>query len=124
MDEHNHIMELLGAFLTGVVGPILYLLIDRYKRQQIDKKRDKVKETIVNTIKLITEEIEEIRNEFESCRVWISQFHNGGNFYPTDKSIPKVLNILRSYKTRTHLQYHIFSIIFLVHFTHTLLIIC
>ena len=49
MDEHNHIMELLGAFLTGVVGPILYLLIDRYKRQQIDKKRDKVKETIVNT---------------------------------------------------------------------------
>ena len=81
MDEHNHIMELLGAFLTGVVGPILYLLIDRYKRQQIDKKRDKVKETIVNTV-LITEEIEEIRNEFESCRVWISQFHNGGIFIP------------------------------------------
>ena len=88
MDEHNHIMELLGAFLTGVVGPILYLLIDRYKRQQIDKKRDKVKETIVNTA-LITEEIEEIREEFESCRVWISQFHNGGNFYPTGKSIQK-----------------------------------
>ena len=81
-------MELLGAFLTGVVGPILYLFVSKYLQKEKDKKRDKVKETIVNTA-LITEEIEEIREEFESCRVWISQFHNGGNFYPTGKSIQK-----------------------------------
>ena len=81
-------MELLGAFLTGVVGPILYLLIDKYKRQHQDKKRDKVKETIANT-NLINDELEEIREEFKSDRVWISQFHNGGNFYPTGKSIQK-----------------------------------
>ena len=81
-------MELLGAFLTGVVGPILYLLIDRYKRQHQDKKRDKVRETIANT-NLINDELEEIREEFKSDRVWISQFHNGGNFYPTGKSIQK-----------------------------------
>ena len=81
-------MELLGAFLTGVVGPILYLLIDKYKRQNQDKKRDKVRETIVNT-NLINDELEEIREEFKSDRVWISQFHNGGNFYPTGKSIQK-----------------------------------
>ena len=86
--EHFHTMELLGAFLTGVVGPILYLLISKHLQREKDKKRDKVKETIVNTA-LITEEIEEIREEFESCRVWISQFHNGGNFYPTGKSIQK-----------------------------------
>ena len=30
-----------------------------------------------------------MREEFQSCRVWISQFHNGGNFYPTGKSIQK-----------------------------------
>ena len=81
-------MELLGAFLTGVVGPVLYLLIDKYKRQHNDKKRDKVKETIANT-NLINDELEEIREEFKSDRVWISQFHNGGNFYPTGKSIQK-----------------------------------
>ena len=81
-------MELLGAFLTGVVGPILYLIISKHLAKQQEKKRDKVKETIVNTA-LITDEIEEMREEFESCRVWISQFHNGGNFYPTGKSIQK-----------------------------------
>ena len=81
-------MELLGAFLTGVVGPILYLLIDKYKRQHQDKKRDKVRETIANT-NLINDELEEIREDFGSDRVWISQFHNGGNFYPTGKSIQK-----------------------------------
>ena len=86
--EHFHTMELLGAFLTGVVGPILYLLISKHLQREKDRKRDKVKETIVNTA-LITDEIEEMREEFESCRVWISQFHNGGNFYPTGKSIQK-----------------------------------
>ena len=85
---HNHYMELLGAFLTGVVGPILYLLIDRYKKQHQDKKRDKVRETIANT-NLINDELEEMREEFKADRVWISQFHNGGNFYPTGKSIQK-----------------------------------
>lgn len=88
MESDPNVMELLGAFLTGVVGPILYLFVSKYLQKEKDKKRDKVKETIVNTA-LITEEIEEIREEFESCRVWISQFHNGGNFYPTGKSIQK-----------------------------------
>ena len=81
-------MELLGAFLTGVVGPIMYLLISKYMQKEKDKKRDKVKENIANT-SLISDELEEIREEFKSDRVWISQFHNGGNFYPTGKSIQK-----------------------------------
>lgn len=81
-------MELLGAFLTGIVGPILYLLIDRYISIRKESKKDKVKETISNTC-IINDELEEIREEFNSDRVWISQFHNGGNFYPTGKSIQK-----------------------------------
>ena len=81
-------MELLGAFLTGVVGPILYLVISKHLAKQSEKKRDKVKETIVDST-LITDELEEIREEFKCDRVWISQFHNGGNFYPTGKSIQK-----------------------------------
>ena len=88
MESSPNVMELLGAFLTGVVGPILYLIISKHLAKQQEKKRDKVKETIVNTA-LITDEIEEMREEFQSCRVWISQFHNGGNFYPTGKSIQK-----------------------------------
>ena len=86
--EHYHIMELLGAFLTGVVGPVLYLLISKYLQKEKDKKRDKVKENI-SSVSLISDELEEIREENKADRVWIAQFHNGGNFYPTGKSIQK-----------------------------------
>ena len=81
-------MELLGAFLTGVVGPVLYLLISRYLQKQKDKTRDIVKENI-SSVSLISDELEDIREEFKGDRVWITQFHNGGNFYPTGKSIQK-----------------------------------
>ena len=81
-------MELLGAFLTGVVGPIMYLLISRHLHKSKEKNRDVIKEAIVD-ITQINNEIDEIREEFGGDRVWISQFHNGGNFYPTGKSIQK-----------------------------------
>ena len=81
-------MELLGAFLTGVVGPIMYLLISRHLQKEKLKKKDVVKDTIQNTM-VIEDELEDIREEFNSDRAWISQFHNGGNFYPTGKSIQK-----------------------------------
>ena len=38
---------------------------------------------------LIDDQLEHIQTDFESDRVWISQFHNGGNFYPTGKSMQK-----------------------------------
>ena len=33
--------------------------------------------------------MESIREDFKSDRVWLLQFHNGGHFYPTGKSIQK-----------------------------------
>ena len=81
-------MELLGAFLTGVVGPILYLIISKHLQKEKNKKTDVVKDAIKNTM-IVEDELEEIREEFNSDRAWISQFHNGGNFYPTGKSIQK-----------------------------------
>ena len=81
-------MELIGAFLTGVVGPVLYLIISKHLQREKDKKRDIVKENI-SSVSLISNELEEIREEFKGDRVWIAQFHNGGNFYPTGKSIQK-----------------------------------
>jgi hypothetical protein len=47
-----------------------------------------VKETL-RVSELITYKIEHIREEFEADRVWVTQFHNGGNFYPTGKSMAK-----------------------------------
>jgi hypothetical protein len=88
LDNHNHIMELIGAFLTGVVGPILYLIVQKYLQKEKNKNRDVVKENILS-VSLINNELEEIREEFKGDRVWIAQFHNGGSFYPTGKSIQK-----------------------------------
>lgn len=88
LTNHNHIMELIGAFLTGVVGPILYLLISKYLQNQKEKGKDVIKDALKSTM-IIEEELEQIRDEFNSDRAWISQFHNGGNFYPTGKSIQK-----------------------------------
>lgn len=81
-------MELIGAFLTGVVGPIMYLLISKHLQKQKDKNKDVIKDALASTM-IVEDELEDIREEFNSDRAWISQFHNGGNFYPTGKSIQK-----------------------------------
>ena len=79
--------EIVVAFLTGILGPVVLVLLKTYldKRKQ---KPDMVKETL-RVSELITHSIDEIREEFKADRVWITQFHNGGNFYPTGKSIAK-----------------------------------
>ena len=101
-------MELVGAFLSGVVGPILYLLIDRYISKQKESRQDKVRESIDNTC-TINQELEEIMDEFGGDRVWISQFHNGGNFYPTGKSIQKFSIFYEVTKPGVAPVAHIFS---------------
>jgi hypothetical protein len=37
----------------------------------------------------VTTKLDQIKEDYEADRVWISQFHNGGHFYPTGKSIAK-----------------------------------
>lgn len=74
------------AFITGVIGPILVLYI---KSKLVKKEKpDMVKETL-RVSELVTNKIEHIKEEFNADRVWITQFHNGGNFYPTGKSMAK-----------------------------------
>ena len=75
------------AFITGVLGPILLLYI-KSKLEKKKEKPDMVRETL-RVSELVTHKIEAIKDEFKSDRVWITQFHNGGNFYPTGKSMAK-----------------------------------
>jgi len=83
----ENITGIIIAFITGVVGPILLI----YIKSKLDSKKEKpdmVKETL-RVSELITSKIEHIKEEFEADRVWVTQFHNGGNFYPTGKSMAK-----------------------------------
>lgn len=79
--------EIVIAFITGVLGPILLIFI----KHILDKKKNKP-DIVMDTLRvseLVNSKIEHIKDEFDADRVWVSQFHNGGNFYPTGKSIAK-----------------------------------
>ena len=75
------------AFITGVIGPIAVLYIKNILDSR-KKKPDMVMDTL-RVSELINLKIDHIRDEFGADRVWISQFHNGGNFYPTGRSMAK-----------------------------------
>lgn len=75
------------AFITGVIGPIAVLYI-KHILDSRKKKPDMVMDTL-RVSELINQKIDHIRDEFGADRVWISQFHNGGNFYPTGRSMAK-----------------------------------
>lgn len=79
--------EIIVAFITGVLGPVSILVIKEYLNKN-KKKPDLVHETL-KVSELVTSKIEHIKEEFHADRVWITQFHNGGNFYPTGKSMAK-----------------------------------
>lgn len=79
--------SVIVAFITGVLGPILLLFI-KNKLEKKEEKPDMVLETL-KVSELVMTKLEHIKEEYKSDRVWITQFHNGGNFYPTGKSIAK-----------------------------------
>lgn len=89
--------EVIVAFITGVIGPIILLYI-KNKLDKNKKKPDMVTETL-KVSELITSKIEHIKDEFNADRVWITQFHNGGHFYPTGKSMAKFSVIYESVAT-------------------------
>lgn len=79
--------EIFVAFITGVIGPILVIFI----RKKIDagkSKSDLVNE-VIKYSEIIRLKLENIMIEHQPDRVWIVQFHNGGNFYPSGKSMTK-----------------------------------
>tara|TARA_R110001632_G_scaffold2583_1_gene11436 strand:+ start:961 stop:1569 length:609 start_codon:yes stop_codon:yes gene_type:complete len=80
--------EIIIAFITGVLGPVLLLVI----KNIIDKRNSPKPDMVLDALKvgkLVESKIEDIKDEFKPDRVWITQFHNGGHFYPTGKSIAK-----------------------------------
>ena len=81
-------MEIFGsvlvALITALFGPIAILWV----KKKLTKPKDEIEVEIFSTEK-ITTEIEEILNKLEGDRVWITQFHNGGHFLHSNKSMQK-----------------------------------
>ena len=80
-------VSIIVAFITGVLGPILLLFI-KNKLEKKAEKPDMVLETL-KVSELVMTKLDHIKEEYKGDRVWVAQFHNGGNFYPTGKSMAK-----------------------------------
>ena len=79
-------VTILIALITAVIGPIIvnWVKLKMEKKDASTPMRD-----ALETSTLVDTQIETIMNELECDRVWIAQFHNGGYFYPTGRSIQK-----------------------------------
>ena len=83
----ENLTSVLIAFITGVIGPIAVLYI-KHLLDKRKKKPDMVMDTL-RVSELVNSKIDHIKEEFGADRVWVAQFHNGGNFYPTGRSMAK-----------------------------------
>ena len=77
------------AIIGGIIGPIIVLTINWYLNNKLGKKKKDMVTEALEVGELVTNRLDQIKEEYKADRVWLSQFHNGGHFYPTGKSIAK-----------------------------------
>ena len=78
---------IVASVIAGILGPMLTLFIKNYFNNK-QNKPDIVAEALETSTKVMVK-LDAIKEEFKADRIWITQFHNGGNFYPTGKSMAK-----------------------------------
>jgi hypothetical protein len=86
MEPLTMFTTVLVALITAVFGPIAVAWAK--KKFETPSLRDPLNESI-ELNKMVDEQLSLILDEMEAHRVWLAQFHNGGHFYPTGKSIQK-----------------------------------
>jgi hypothetical protein len=90
--EYIHFIPLMIAFLTGIAGPVLLVLV-KHKLFSVNKDLEKRKKDFKQSLEIqerINTSLNSLQSKFNLDRLWIAQFHNGGNFYPGNKSMKKM----------------------------------
>jgi hypothetical protein len=81
------------AFLTGIVGPLALIYFKHLltlRKQNCKHKRQDDFNTTIGIQQKINATLNVLQAKYSLDRVWIAQFHNGGNFYPGNKSMKKL----------------------------------
>jgi len=86
METFAMFTTIIVALITAVVGPIIVSWV-KLKMEKPDKNTPMREALEAST--LVDTQLENILHELDCDRVWLQQFHNGGHFYPTGKSIQK-----------------------------------
>ena len=96
----------LVALITAVIGPLLMT----WFKNKLEKtpKISSVKEAI-DLNELVDHQLDVMMDELGCDRIWIGQFHNGGHFYPTGKSIQKFSIFYEKLSPNTSAIQHIFQ---------------
>lgn len=97
---------IIVALITAVIGPLLMT----WFKNKLDSspKVSSVKEAI-DLNSLVDNQLDQLMEELGCDRVWIGQFHNGGHFYPTGKSIQKFSIFYEKLTPDTSAIQHIFQ---------------
>lgn len=83
---------LIGAFLTGVAGPIILAFVRHklnHKTLELEKRKKEFTHTL-ETQEIVNESLNQLQSQYELDRLWLAQFHNGGNYYPGNKCMKKM----------------------------------
>jgi hypothetical protein len=105
--EITMITTILVALITAVIGPAILEWV-RVKLKKEENKDSSVKEAI-DVNELIDNQLDQLLEELGCDRIWIGQFHNGGHFYPTGKSIQKFSLFYEKLTPSTSAIQHIFQ---------------
>jgi len=79
------LIPIVIALITSVLGPVLL----EWTRSKINKKPSDPLPDAIKYNELIEQQLDVILDELGCDQIYIAQFHNGGHFYPTGKSIQK-----------------------------------
>ena len=79
------VVAVTTAIITSVLGPVI---VEWFKRKLSQTRKDVLGEAI-KTDEKVDSQLEQLMEELNCDRICLSQFHNGGAYYPTGKSIKK-----------------------------------
>jgi len=86
MELMQGFITIFVALITALVGP---LVVEYFKNKTNKKSNKDILGESIHTDEKIDHQLDLLMEEFKCDRISIVQFHNGGNFYPTGKSIKK-----------------------------------
>ena len=98
---------ILVALITAVIGPAVLEWV-KAKLKKEESKESLVKEAI-DLNALVDTQLDHLMEELGCDRIWIGQFHNGGHFYPTGKSIQKFSIFYEKLTPNTSTIQHVFQ---------------
>jgi hypothetical protein len=97
---------IIVALITAVIGP---LLLTWFKNKLETKTKPSSVKEAIDLNELVDTQLDQMMEEIECDRIWIGQFHNGGHFYPTGKSIQKFSIFYEKLTPTTGAIQHIFQ---------------